>query len=143
MSCYLNYKLLLCSGLRACVSHHYISIRQQRAHVTQCSMVKGRDGRLEGGEQSFLNLIASANQNKYGIKTIGLAKPTPLYRSSQAPCKDPNQATKVPGQLELTQLILGARSHKPMSLVLQAIRGAPTQSSKQNHKAPKLTSNAQ
>jgi hypothetical protein len=38
-----------------------------------------------------------ANQNKCGIKTIGLAKATPLYLSLQEPYKDPKEATKVSG----------------------------------------------
>ena len=38
-----------------------------------------------------------ANRNKCGIKTMGLAKTTPLYISSQVPYKDPNKTTKVPG----------------------------------------------
>ena len=47
---------------------------------SQClALVQGRDGGLEGDKQSFLKLIAPANQNKYRIKTIGLAKTTPLY----------------------------------------------------------------
>ena len=53
-------------------------------------MLKDRDGGLEGGEQSFLNLIAPANRNKCGIKTIGVSKTTPFYKSSQVPYKDPN-----------------------------------------------------
>ena len=55
-----------------------------------------------GGEQSFVKLIASANRNKCGNTTIGLAKTTPLNICSIAPCKDTNKATKVPGQLELS-----------------------------------------
>ena len=50
-------------------------------------LLKGRDGGLEGGEQSFLKTIAPANRNKCGIKSIGLAKTTPVYLSSLAPCK--------------------------------------------------------
>ena len=38
----------------------------------------------QNDEQSFLKLIALAKRNKYGIETIGLAKTTPLYLSSQA-----------------------------------------------------------
>ena len=90
------------------------------------SLVQGRDGRLEEGEQSFLKIIAPANRDKCGIKTIGLVKTTLLYLSSQAPYKDPNQATKVPGQLELTYPILGARSHKPMPLVFCTPRSSYT-----------------
>jgi hypothetical protein len=47
-------------------------------------------------------------------KTIGLAKTTPLYLSSQAPHKDPNYVIKV---LSLARALLNnyrARSHKPM-----------------------------
>ena len=105
----------------------------EQKHVTNVRLVmsviehvKGRDGGLKGGEQSFLNLIALANRNKCEIKTIGLAKTTPLYRSSQAPYKDPNYATKVPGQLELTYPILGARSHKPMPLVFYTLGSSYT-----------------
>ena len=119
----------------------------EQKHVTNVRLVmsviehvKGRDGGLKGGEQSFLNLIALANQNKCGIKTIGLAKTTPLYRSSQASYKDPNQPTKVPGQLELTYSILGARSHKPMPLVFCTPGSSYTILVS---KSTKLTSNAQ
>ena len=38
-----------------------------------------------GVNSPFLKLIASTNQNKCRIKTIGLAKTTPLYLSYQAP----------------------------------------------------------
>ena len=46
--------------------------------------------RTRGGELSFLKIITSANQNKCGIKTIGLAKTTPLYLCSLVPSKDTN-----------------------------------------------------
>ena len=39
-------------------------------------LLKGRDGELEGGEQSFLKINTPANRKKCGIKTIGLAKTT-------------------------------------------------------------------
>ena len=52
--------------------------------------LQGRNGGLEGMNSSFKKLTAPANRNKCGIKTIGLAKTTPLYLNSQAHYKDPN-----------------------------------------------------
>ena len=48
-----------------------------------------------GVNLSFLKLNAPANQNKYGIKIISLAKTTPLYLSYQAPYKVPIKTTNV------------------------------------------------
>ena len=91
--------------------------------------LQGRDGGLEGGEQSFLKLIASANRNKCRIKTIGLVKTTPLYLSSQAPTKILIKQLRCQARQSSPKQLQLARSHKPMHLVLQANRGAPTQTS--------------
>ena len=76
-----------------------------------------------------------ANQNKCGIKTIGLAKTTPLYRSSQAPYKDPNLCNK---GVELARAHLSNSRSKVIQTYATSTlsnEGAPTHASKQNHNA--------
>jgi hypothetical protein len=63
---------------------------QEHLTITMIGAGVGSRCQTRGGVNSpFLKLSAPSNRNKYRIKTIGLAKTTHLYLSSQAPCKDP------------------------------------------------------
>ena len=81
----------------------------------------------QGGEQSFLKLkMLSANQNKYGIKLLGLAKTTPLYLKLAPYKKILIEQLRCRARQSSPTQIQFARSHKPMQLVVKQLGSSYT-----------------